>query len=302
MIAGRFRPLRDCGQSLDTDRCGDGASVSAAAVRVQILMDLEREIVRGVLNAGADDGVIVRARPRPCPVPVAARHQDLLRHRPGAADCRDGGVRRPKPCARRLIMRLVHQSEHDVGIGLVMDRELAPQIREGRVGCLRASDQRTEAVAIVVRLDFDLQALAGRVAHHVVEPAELHGIERCVLAVLDAFPQKRQPNHAHALGGVVIDLGVRGIGIVGAENARHIGTEFSPGEIDSEKKRAGHGSLRRYLERCRRPDPTVNRFRPELRDAAPGANRPDQGMMLPPARRASARPGACDPKLQGVRS
>ena len=134
-----------------------------------------------------------------------------------------------------------------------MERELAPQIGEGRIGCLRGSDQCTEAVAVVVRLDFDLQAFAGRVAHHVVEPAELHGIKRCVLTVLDAFPQKRQPNHAHAFGGVVIDLGVCGIGIVGAENARHIRTEFSPGEIDSEKKRAGHGSLRRYLERCRRP-------------------------------------------------
>ena len=46
MIAGRFRPLRDRGQSLDADRCRDGARVSAAAVRVKILMDLEREIVR----------------------------------------------------------------------------------------------------------------------------------------------------------------------------------------------------------------------------------------------------------------
>ena len=180
-----------------------------------------------------------------------------------------------------------------------MDRELAPQIGEGRIGCLRASDQCTEAVAVVVRLDFDLQAFAGGVAHHVVEPAELHGIKRCVLAALDAFPQKRQPNHAHALGGVVIDLGMCGIGIVGAENAQHIRTEFSPGEIDSEKKRAGHGFLRRCLERCRRPDPKANRFRPRLRDATARAHRPDQGMMLPPARRASGRPS--DPKLQGER-
>ena len=58
-------------------------------------------------------------------------------------------------------MRLVHQPKHDIGVGFEMKREFAPQIRKGRIGCLRASDQCAEAVAVIVRLDFDLQALAG---------------------------------------------------------------------------------------------------------------------------------------------
>jgi hypothetical protein len=58
-ISVRFRPLRDCGQSLYADGCGDGARV-AAAIPVEILMDLERKIMRGVLNSAADDCGIVR--------------------------------------------------------------------------------------------------------------------------------------------------------------------------------------------------------------------------------------------------
>jgi hypothetical protein len=88
-------------------------------------------------------------------------------------------------------MRLVHQPKHDIGVGFEMKREFAPQIRKGRIGCLRASDQCAEAVAVIVRLDFDLQALAGRIVHHVVQPPELCGVEWCLLGVLDAFPQER---------------------------------------------------------------------------------------------------------------
>jgi hypothetical protein len=51
----------------------------AAAVGVEILMNLERKIMRRVLNTGADDGGIVRGRPRPCPVIVAARHEEKVR-------------------------------------------------------------------------------------------------------------------------------------------------------------------------------------------------------------------------------
>jgi hypothetical protein len=91
-----------------------------------------------------------------------------------------------------------------------------------------------------VRLDLDLQAFAGRIIHDVVEPAELHAIEWSVLGVLDALPQKRKPNDAHPFGCVVIDLGMRGIRIIGAKRSRHVRTEFGPGEIDSEKKRAWH--------------------------------------------------------------
>jgi hypothetical protein len=94
-----------------------------------------------------------------------------------------------------------------------------------------------------VRLDFDLQAFAGRVAHHVIEAGEFRAIKRSVLAVLEALPQKWQPDHAHALGSVVIDFSMRGIDIVGAENSRHMirGTEFRPGEIYAEKKPAAVG-------------------------------------------------------------
>jgi len=119
-------------------------------------------------------------------------------------------------------------------------RKLAPEIRESRIGRLRAADQCTEAVTVVVRLDFDLQALAGRVVHHVRETAELRGIERSELGVLHALPQKWEPDHAQTFGCVVIDLGVRGVSVVGSENARHIGAEFGPGEIYSEKKLACH--------------------------------------------------------------
>jgi len=116
MIAGRLRPLRDCGQSLDANRCGDSAWVRAAAVRVEILMHLEREIVRSILNAGADDRGVVRARPRPCPVPIAAGYEDLLRHGSGVADRRNRSVRGTEPCGRRLVMGLVYQPKDDVGI------------------------------------------------------------------------------------------------------------------------------------------------------------------------------------------
>src|SRR5262249_13565043 len=102
---------------------------------------------------------------------------------------------------------------------------------------------RAETVAVVVRLDFDLETLAGGIVHHVVEPAELGGIERAELAALHALPQERQPDDAHAFGGVVVDLGMRGIGVVGAEDAGDIRTELGPREIHTEKKRAGHWSL-----------------------------------------------------------
>ena len=191
MIPGRFRPLRDRGQALDADRCRDRPGVGAATVRVEILMHLEREIMCRILNASADHRGVVGGRPGPGAVPIAARHQDFLRHRAGGADRRDGGVRRANPCARRLIMGLVHQPEHDVRVRLEVKRQLAPQIRKGRIGCLRASDQCAEAVAVIVRLDFDLKALAGRIVHHVVEPPELSGVEWSLLGVLDAFPQER---------------------------------------------------------------------------------------------------------------
>ena len=72
-----------------------------------------------------------------------------------------------------------------------MLRKLAPEVRERRVGRLCASDQCTETEAVVVRFDLDLQALAGRIVHHVVEAAELRGIERCELAVAAAAPTKK---------------------------------------------------------------------------------------------------------------
>jgi hypothetical protein len=74
VIPRRFRPLRHCGQALDADGCRDSAWMRAAAVTVEILMHLEREIVPGVLNSGADDRGVVRAGPGPRPVPVTARH------------------------------------------------------------------------------------------------------------------------------------------------------------------------------------------------------------------------------------
>jgi hypothetical protein len=137
-------------------------------------------------------------------------------------------------------MRLVHQPEDDVGTGLEVLRKLGPEIGESRIGRLRAADQCTEAVTVVVRLDFDLQALAGRIIHHVRETAEFRGIERSELGALHALPQKWEPDHAQAFGRVVIDLGVRGVSVVGSKNARHIGAEFSSGEIYSEKQRACH--------------------------------------------------------------
>ena len=91
-------------------------------------------------------------------------------------------------------------------------------------------------------LDFDLQAFAGRVVHHVIEAGEFRAIKRSVLAVLEALPQKRQPDHAYALGSVVIDFIMRGIDIVGAKNSRHMTRgEFRPGEIYAEKKPAAVG-------------------------------------------------------------
>ena len=203
-------------------------------------MDLERKIVRGILNAGADHRGVVRARPGPGPVPIAAWNENFLR-RPGIADRGNGGIGRAEPCARRLLIRLVHQPEDDSGIGREMLGKLAPEIRKRRIGGLRAADQRAEALAVVVRVDVDLEALARRVGHDVIEAAELGGIERAKFTVLETFPQERQPDHAQAFAGVVIDLGVRGIGVVGAERTRHVGTELGARKIDSEKERAGHG-------------------------------------------------------------
>jgi hypothetical protein len=90
-------------------------------------------------------------------------------------------------------MRLVHQPEDNVGIGLVVDSELAPQIGKGRIGRLRAVDQRAETETVIVRFDFDLEALARGIAHDIVDPAELRRVERPELSGLDALPQERQP-------------------------------------------------------------------------------------------------------------
>ena len=162
---------------------------------------------------------IVRRGPTPGSVPVGARHQDFL-HRPGAADGGDRGIGGAEPHSRALHMRLVHQPEDHAGIGLEVAGELAPQIGKGRIGRLRAADQRAETETVIVQFDFDLEALAGGIVHDIVEPAELRCVEWSGLSVLDALPEERQPHDAHALGSVIIDLGMGRVGVVGAENPR----------------------------------------------------------------------------------
>ena len=80
-----------------------------------------------------------------------------------------------------------------------------------------------------------------------------------VIGALHALPQKWEPDHAQAFGCVVIDLGVRGVSVVGSKNARHIGAEFGPREIHSEKQRACHSSLRRGFRLVVAPTDQIHR-------------------------------------------
>ena len=58
-ISSRLCPRRDVQQSLDANVCRHDVPRRAAAVLVEILMDLEREIVVRVLNARADDLCVI---------------------------------------------------------------------------------------------------------------------------------------------------------------------------------------------------------------------------------------------------
>ena len=102
-----------------------------------------------------------------------------------------------------------------------------------------------------MRLDFDLEALASRIVHDVIQPGQLRRVERPEIGELQSLPQKRESDHIESFGRVVIDLLVRWVGIVLSVNPRHClwilmavlnvaAAEFRPGKIYSKQKRSCH--------------------------------------------------------------
>jgi len=115
-----------------------------------------------------------------------------------------------------------------------------------------------------VRLDFDFQAFASRVVHHVIKARQLGCIERSEFAVLEPLPQERQPDYAQAFGRVVVDLGMGRIGVVDAKRSGDIGAELGAGEIDADQERTSHDVSRTAHRRIdgsgsRRPTPIVTK-------------------------------------------
>lgn len=151
----------------------------SAVILIKILVHINNQIIRrsiGVRNRGqrlrapAADKELGR-------VEVGPRQQDHLRRRAGAPDGGDYFLARRRPELDVEVVRLVHDLKNDVGVVLVLCRELGPERHELVVCRPALADDAAVPAGKVVYVEHAVRAGREALLHYLVVFAKVGGVE-----------------------------------------------------------------------------------------------------------------------------